>query len=107
MFIIIKSPGREPEHRHNIKNSFKAIYKEIDAERPAEIEIMPGIRMIYDADSFAKSLAPCMTDGRAEKIYYGDVAFYAFDIKELKLRSLTENEEKNVLNYIASYRADK
>lgn len=107
MFIIIKSPGQEPEHKHNIGNSFKAIYKEIDAERPAEIEIMPGIRMLYDTDGFAKSLAPCMTDERAENIYYGDIAFYALDMKELKLRSLNEKEEKQVLNYIATYRADK
>ena len=63
--------------------------------------------MCYDADGFAKSLAPCMADDRADKIYYGDVAFYAMDSKEKNLRCLTQREAKDVENYIATYRADK
>ncbi len=107
MFIIIKSPGQEPEHRHNVGNSFKAIHKELDSENPKHIEVIPGIYMCYDTDGFAKSLAPCMTDARAEKIYYGDVAFYAMNAKENTLRCLTQAEAKMVFNYISSYRADK
>ncbi len=107
MFIIIKSPGQKPEHRHNVGNSFKAIHKELDSENPKHIEVIPGIYMCYDTDGFAKSLAPCMTDERAEKIYYGDVAFYAMNAKENSLRCLTQREAKMVFNYISSYRADK
>ena len=107
MFIILKSPGQEPEHRHNIGNTFKAIARELDSENPNSLEVMPGIYMCYDTDGFAKSLAPCMTDERAEKIYYGDVAFYAMDPKEKNLRCLTQREAKDVENYIATYRADK
>ena len=107
MFIILKSPGQEPEHRHNIGNTFKAIARELDAENPNSLEVMPGIYMCYDTDGFAKSLAPCMTDERAEKIYYGDVAFYAMVPKEKNLRCLTQREAKDVENYIANYRADK
>ena len=107
MFIIIKSPGQEPEQRHNIGNTFKAIARELDSENPDSLEVMPGIYMCYDTDGFAKSLAPCMTDERAEKIYYGDVAFYAMDPKEKNLRCLTQREAKLVCDYIEKYRADK
>lgn len=107
MFIIIKSPGQEPEQRHNIGNTFKAIARELDSENPNSLEVMPGIYMCYDSDGFAKSLAPCMADDRADKIYYGDVAFYAMDSKEKNLRCLTQREAKDVENYIATYRADK
>ena len=107
MFIIIKSPGQEPEQKHNIGNCMKAIHREIDSERPEHIEVIPGIYMCYDTDGFAKSLAPCMTDERAEKIYYGDIAFYALDAKEIRLRSLTQREAKLVCEYIVTYRADK
>ena len=107
MFIIIKSPGQEPEHRHNIGNTFKAIARELDSENPNSLEVMPGIYMCYDTDGFAKSLAPCMADDRADKIYYGDVAFYAMDSKEKQLRCLTQREAKLVCDYIEKYRADK
>lgn len=107
MFIILKSPGQAPERRHNVGNSFKAIHKEIDSENPNHIEIIPGIYMCYDTDEFAKSAAPCMADERADKIYYGDVAFYAVNAKDNGLRCLTEREAKTILNYIATYRADK
>lgn len=107
MFIIIKSPGQEPEHRHNIGNTFKAIARELDSENPNSLEVMPGIYMCYDTDGFAKSLAPCMADDRADKIYYGDVAFYAVNAKENGLRCLTQREAKLVEDYIANYRADK
>ena len=107
MFIIIKSPGQEPEQRHNIGNTFKAIARELDAENSHSFEIIPDIFMCYDTDGFAKSLAPCMTDERAEKIYYGDVAFYAMDSKEKNLRCLTQREAKLVCDYIEKYRADK
>ena len=107
MFIIFKTPGQDPVPLHNIGNSFKAIHREIDSERPEHIEVIPGIYMCYDADGFAKSLAPCMADDRADKIYYGDVAFYAMDSKEKNLRCLTQREAKDVENYIATYRADK
>lgn len=107
MFIIIKSPGQEPEHRHNIENTFKAIARELDAENSHSIEIMPGIFMCYDTDGFTKSLAPCMADDRADKIYYGDVAFYAMNPKEKNLRCLTQREAKMVFDYIEKYRADK
>lgn len=107
MFIIIKSPGQEPEQRHNIGNTFKAIARELDAENSHSFEIIPDIFMCYDTDGFAKSLAPCMTDERAEKIYYGDVAFYAMDPKEKNLRCLTQREAKMVFDYIEKYRADK
>lgn len=107
MFIIIKSPGQAPEHRHNIGNTFKAIARELDSENPNSIEVIDGIFMCYDSDGFAKSLALCMTDERAENIYYGDVAFYAMDSKEKNLRCLTQREARMVENYIANYRADK
>ncbi len=107
MFIILKSPGQEPEQRHNVGNCLKAIHKELDSENPNSLEVMPGIYMCYDTDGFAKSLAPCMADDRADKIYYGDVAFYAMDSKEKNLRCLTQREAKDVENYIATYRADK
>lgn len=107
MFIIIKSPGQAPEHRHNIGNTFKAIARELDSENPNSLEVIPGIYMCYDTDGFAKSLAPCMTDERAQNIYYGDVAFYAVNAKENGLRCLTQREAKLVENYIANYRADK
>ncbi len=107
MFIILKSPGQEPEHRHNIGNTFKAIARELDSENPNSLEVMPGIYMCYDTDGFAKSLAPCMADDRADKIYYGDVAFYAMDSKEKNLRCLTQREAKLVCDYIEKYRADK
>lgn len=107
MFIILKSPGQEPEHRHNVGNTFKAIARELASENPDSLEVIPGIYMCYDTDGFVKSLAPCMTDERAEKIYYGDVAFYAMDPKEKNLRCLTQREAKMVETYIATYRADK
>lgn len=107
MFIIFKTPGQEPVHLHNIGNSFKAIHREIDTERPEHIEVIPGIYMCYDTDGFAKSLAPCMTDERAEKIIYGDVVFYALNSKENALRSLTQREAKLISEYISTYRADK
>lgn len=107
MFIIFKTPGQDPVPLHNIGNSFKAIHREIDSERPEHIEVIPGIYMCYDADGFAKSLAPCMTDERAEKIIYGDVVFYALNSKENALRSLTPREAKLVSTYISTYRADK
>ena len=107
MFIILKSPGQEPEHRHNIGNTFKAIARELDSENPESLEVMPGIYMCYDSDGFAKNLAPCMADDRADKIYYGDVAFYAMDSKEKNLRCLTQREAKMVCDYIEKYRADK
>ncbi len=107
MFIIFKTPGQDPVPLHNIGNSFKAIHREIDSERPEHIEVIPGIYMCYDADGFAKSLAPCMTDERAENIIYGDVAFYALNSKENALRSLTPREAKLVSTYISTYRADK
>lgn len=107
MFIILKSPGQEPEQRHNIGNTFKAIARELDSENPDSLEVMPGIYMCYDTDGFAKCLAPCMTDERAQNMYYGDVAFYAMNPKEKNLRCLTQREAKDVENYIATYRADK
>lgn len=107
MFIILKSPGQEPEQRHNVGNCLKAIHKELDSENPDSLEVMPGIYMCYDTDGFAKCLAPCMADDRADKIYYGDVAFYAMDSKEKNLRCLTQREAKLVCDYIEKYRADK
>ena len=107
MFIIIKSPGQEPEHKHNVGNCLKGVYRELATGVPETIEVMPGIYMCYDKEGFTKGFAPCMTDDRADKIYYGDVAFYAMDAKEIKFRSLTQREEKMVFDYIEHYRADK
>ena len=107
MFIIIKSPGQDPEQRHNVGNSFKAIHREIDSESPEHIEVIPGIYMCYDKEGFTKGFAPCMADHRAEKFYYGNIAFYAMNAKENALRCLTQREAKLVEDYIANYRADK
>ncbi len=107
MFVIVKAPGRVPERKHNVANTFKAIYREIDAENPNSIEIMPNVYMCYDTDGFAKLAAPCMTDERATNIYYGDVVFYAKNLKETAPRCLTEREAKAILEYITENRADK
>ena len=47
-----------------------------------------------------------MTDGRAEKIYYGDVIFVAVNSEGMP-RGLTEREVKYIENYVSTYRADK
>ena len=106
MFVILKTPGRAPERRHNIANNFKAIARELDAENTGVLDIGMNIKMFYDSDAFAKHAAPCMTDGRAEKIYYGDVVFVALDSED-NPRGLTEREVKYVENHINTCRADK
>lgn len=106
MFVILKAPGRVPERRHNVANNFKAISRELDAENTGVIDIGMNIKMFYDSDAFAKQAAPCMTDNRAEKIYYGDVIFVALNSEGIP-RGLTEREVKYVENYVSKNRADK
>lgn len=106
MFIILKSPGRAPERRHNVANNIFAIGRELDSENIGVVDIGMNLKMFYDADSFAKQGTPCMTDERAEKIFYGDVVFVAFN-SEGEPRGLTEREVKYVENHISNYRADK
>ena len=106
MFVILKSPGRTPERKHNIANNFKAIYRELDSENPGVVDIGMDLKMFYDTDSFAKQAAPGMTDSRAEKIYYGDVIFVAVNSEGMP-RGLTEREVKYIENYVSMYRADK
>lgn len=106
MFVILKTPGREPERRHNVANNFKAIARELDSDNTDVLDIGMNIKMFYDSEAFSKQAAPCITDGRAEKIYYGDVVFVALDSED-NPRGLTEREVKYVENYINMYRADK
>lgn len=106
MFVILKSPGRAPERRHNVANNVFAIARELDSENLGVVDIGMNLKMFYDADSFAKQGAPCMTDERAEKIYYGDVLFVAFN-SEGAPRGLTEREVKFIENRINLFRADK
>ena len=106
MFFILKAPGRAPERKHNVANNFKAIHRELDAENPGVVDIGMDIKMFYDTDSFAKQAAPCMTDDRGDKIYYGDVIFVAVNSEGMP-RGLTEREVKYIENYVSTYRADK
>ena len=106
MFVIKKSPGSMPERRHNVANNYAALHREIDTENPGVIDIGMNLKMLYDTDAFAKQAAPGMTDNRAEKIYYGDVLFFAVDSED-KPRGLTEREVKYVENYVSMHRADK
>lgn len=107
MFVIIKAPGYEPENKHHVKNDFKSVYREINAENPNSIEIYPNLFMAYDTAGADRNAAPCMTDERFNNIYYGDVVFYAVSIDKSAPRCLTEREAAFVMNYIANYRADK
>lgn len=106
MFVVLKSPGRAPERRHNVANNVFAIARELDSENIGVVDIGMNLKMFYDTDSFAKQGAPCMTDGRAEKIFYGDVLFSTFNSEGVP-RGLTEREVKYIENYISTYRADK